>query len=40
MINVSRSILYASSKDDFAEVARAAAAKMRDDINALRTGHG
>ena len=36
IINASRSILYASLKEDFAEAARAATAKMRDEINALR----
>jgi len=36
VINASRSILYASGKTDFAEAARAAAQKMRDDINVVR----
>ncbi len=36
IINASRSILYASGKTDFAEAARAAAMKMRDDMNAIR----
>src|SRR5512142_2388513 len=36
LINASRSILYASSGDDFAEAARAAAGKMRDEINRSR----
>lgn len=35
LINASRSILYASSGDDFAEAARAAALKMNDEINKL-----
>lgn len=34
LINASRSILYASSGDDFANAARAATLKMRDEINA------
>lgn len=40
MVNASRSILYASPGADFAEAARAAALKLRDEINALRAGHG
>lgn len=36
LINASRSILYASSSDDFADAARAAAIKMRDEIRAQR----
>jgi orotidine-5'-phosphate decarboxylase len=36
VINSSRAILYASSGDDFAEAARAAAASLRDDINRCR----
>jgi len=36
IINASRSILYASSGADFAEAARAAALKLRDEINAMR----
>jgi orotidine-5'-phosphate decarboxylase len=36
IVNASRSILYASSKEDFAEAARAATLKLRDEINALR----
>jgi orotidine-5'-phosphate decarboxylase len=36
VINASRSILYASGKMDFAEAARAAAIKMRDEINQIR----
>lgn len=33
LINAARSILYASSQDDFAEAARAATMKLRDAIN-------
>jgi len=40
IVNASRSILYASSGVDFAEAARAATLKLRDEINALRIGHG
>ena len=36
IINASRSILYASSNADFADAARAAAIKMRDEINLKR----
>jgi orotidine 5'-phosphate decarboxylase subfamily 2 len=36
IINVSRSILYASDQPDFAQAARRAAVKMRDEINAQR----
>jgi orotidine-5'-phosphate decarboxylase len=36
VINASRSILYASGREDFAEAARGAAIKMRDEINMLR----
>ena len=36
VINASRSILYASSGDDFAEAARAETLRMRDEINGLR----
>lgn len=36
VINASRSIVYASGQADFAEAARAAAIKMRDEINAVR----
>jgi orotidine-5'-phosphate decarboxylase len=36
VINASRSILYASGKADFAEAARAAALKMRAEINGVR----
>ena len=35
MINSSRAVLYASSGDDFAEAARAEAARTRDAINAV-----
>lgn len=35
IINVSRQVLYASAGDDFANAARAAALKIRDDINML-----
>jgi orotidine-5'-phosphate decarboxylase len=36
IINASRSILYASSNDDFAEAARAEAVRMRDAVNRYR----
>ena len=36
VLNVGRSIIYASSGDDFAEQARAAALKVRDRINTYR----
>jgi orotidine-5'-phosphate decarboxylase len=36
IINASRSVLYASSGDDFADAARAAALRLRDEINAVR----
>jgi len=36
VINSSRGILYASDRSDFAEAARTAAARMRDEINAHR----
>jgi len=36
VISASRSILYASGKVDFAEAARVAAIKMRDEINRMR----
>jgi len=36
LINASRSILYASGREDFAEAARAAAIKLRDEINLMR----
>jgi len=36
VINVSRSILYASSGADFADAARAEAMRLRNDMNALR----
>ena len=34
--NASRSVLYASNGDDFADAARAAAQTLRDEINRLR----
>ncbi|MFZ1977499.1 MAG: orotidine-5'-phosphate decarboxylase [Bacteroidota bacterium] len=40
VINASRSILYASSGDDFAEAARAETLRLRDEINGLRTVNG
>jgi orotidine-5'-phosphate decarboxylase len=36
VINAGRSVLYASAGLDFAEAARAAASKLRDEINTLR----
>lgn len=36
IINSSRSIIYASQKEDFAEAARAAAKNLRDEINQYR----
>jgi orotidine-5'-phosphate decarboxylase len=36
VVNASRSILYASGRVDFAEAARAAAIKLRDEINTMR----
>jgi orotidine-5'-phosphate decarboxylase len=36
LINVSRSILYASRQDDFATAARAVAVQMRDEIDVIR----
>ncbi len=36
LINASRTILYASAGDDFAAAARAAAVKLRDEINVQR----
>ena len=36
VINVGRSVLYASGGTDFAEAARAAALAVRDEINAIR----
>ena len=36
VINSSRQILYASKNSDFAEAARKAALKLRDDMNACR----
>ncbi len=40
VINASRAILYASDGADFAHAARAAAVKMRDEINACRRNQG
>ena len=37
IINASRSIIFASSNDDFAERAREETKKLRDDINKYRT---
>jgi orotidine-5'-phosphate decarboxylase len=39
IINSSRAILYASSGDDFADAARQAATKARDEINRYRRTH-
>jgi orotidine-5'-phosphate decarboxylase len=39
VINASRSIIYASSGEDFAEAARAAAIELRDAINRHRQAH-
>jgi orotidine-5'-phosphate decarboxylase len=39
IINASRGVLYASAGVDFADAARAAALKLRDEINALRKGY-
>jgi orotidine-5'-phosphate decarboxylase len=39
VINASRSILYASSGDDFAEAARRATTKLRDEINRYRAAY-
>lgn len=36
VINSSRSIIYASSEEDFVDAARAAAMKLRDEMNAIR----
>lgn len=38
LINASRSILYASNREDFADAARAATLKMGDEINIARQG--
>jgi orotidine-5'-phosphate decarboxylase len=38
LISASRSVLYASSGDDYAEAARAEAARLRDAINTARQG--
>ncbi len=37
LINASRSIIYASSKEDYAQQARIAAKQLRDKINSLRS---
>jgi orotidine 5'-phosphate decarboxylase subfamily 2 len=39
IINVGRSVLYASNRDDFAEQAREAALKVRDRMNEYRERH-
>lgn len=39
VVNASRSIIFASSGSDFAEAARAAATKLRDDINQYRDAY-
>jgi orotidine-5'-phosphate decarboxylase len=39
VINASRSIIYASAGEDFAEAARAAAIELRDEINRHRLTH-
>jgi orotidine-5'-phosphate decarboxylase len=36
VVNASRSILYASGREDFCEAARAAAIQLRDEINTMR----
>ena len=36
VINASRSVLYASSREDFAEAARTVAVQVRQEINELR----
>lgn len=38
LINASRSILYSSSQEDFANAARTATLKMRDEIDVIRQG--
>lgn len=40
MINSSRGIIYASSGEDYAQAAGAAARKLKDEINLLRYGQG
>jgi orotidine-5'-phosphate decarboxylase len=40
LISASRSILYASSGDDYAEAARGEAARLRDAIEGVRSGRG
>jgi orotidine-5'-phosphate decarboxylase len=39
IINVSRSVLYASSEDDFDQAAKAAVEKLNGEINGLRNRH-
>ena len=39
-MNASRSVIYASKGADFAEAARTAATKLRDDINVVRSEMG
>jgi orotidine-5'-phosphate decarboxylase len=39
IINASRGVIFASSGDDFAEAARAAAVKLRDEINQYRDAY-
>jgi orotidine-5'-phosphate decarboxylase len=39
VINASRSVIFASSGNDFAEAARAAAVKLRDEINQYRDSY-
>ena len=36
VVNASRSVLYASGREDFGEAARAAAIQLRDEINIMR----
>jgi orotidine-5'-phosphate decarboxylase len=40
IINVSRSVLYASRDDDFAQRAREELSKLNESVNALRSGDG
>jgi orotidine-5'-phosphate decarboxylase len=40
IVNSSRGVLYASSSRDFADAARTAASKLRDDINGIVTAEG
>ena len=39
MVNSSRGVIYAGSGEDFAEQARAAAIRLRDEVNAVRRSH-